>query len=93
VKKLSNILEDDKFRNFLNKHGEQIKGLAKKVNPETLSDEKQLKQTLKMLATMANVPADDKKLDDIVKLLKKQKFDPKDPNSISKMLDNIKPKK
>lgn len=88
-----NIFEDDKFKKFLDQHGEQIKGMAKNVTPDVLTDEKQLKQTLKMIADMANIPADEKKFDKIVNVLKQEKFDPKNPDSVNKMLKNIKPPK
>ena len=89
----NSIFEDDKFQNFMDKHGDQLKGMAKNINPATLADEKQLRQTLKMLANIAKVPADDKKIDQIVNVLKKQKFDPNDPNSVNKMLGSLKKKK
>ncbi|OEF98200.1 stage VI sporulation protein F [Desulfuribacillus alkaliarsenatis] len=89
----NNIFEDEKFKNFFNQHSNQLKGLAKKITPESLNNEKQLKETLKTLAQIANIKADDTKLDNIVDMLKNQKLNPKDPDSINKVLSDIKNKK
>ncbi|OEH86911.1 hypothetical protein BHU72_01225 [Desulfuribacillus stibiiarsenatis] len=89
----NNIFEDEKFQQFVGKHGDQLKNLAKTISPETLTDEKQLKGTLKMLAKMANVKTDDDKLDQLVKTLKKHNFNPKDPSSLNSILDSVKQKK
>lgn len=90
---MSNIFEDEKLNKFLSKHGDQLKGMAKNIGPETLKNEQELKRTLKMLANMANLPADDKKINQVVKMLQQQKFDPKDPNSMNKVISNIKKNK
>lgn len=90
---MSKFIEDEQFVSFITKHEKQLKGMMKRVKLDSLKDEKKLKQTLKMLAMLGNVPVTEEKLDQVVELLKKHQFDPNDPNSLTRIISSMKKNK
>jgi hypothetical protein len=64
----------------------QVQKLAGSVKPSTLQDEKQLRQLIKQVGAMANVPVSEATINDIVKAVKASGMNPNNMQQLMQMM-------
>ncbi|AOZ91384.1 stage VI sporulation protein F [Paenibacillus crassostreae] len=88
---MSNNIPKDALNAINKKNGKQIsenavKKLASTVKPSTMQSEVQLRQLIKQVSAMANVPVSESTIKDIVSAVKKSGMDPQSMESLMKMM-------
>lgn len=64
----------------------QVKKLASTVKPSTMQNETQLRQLIKQVSAMANVPVSEETIQDIVNAVKKSGMNPQNMESLMKLM-------
>ncbi|GIO30853.1 MULTISPECIES: stage VI sporulation protein F [Paenibacillus] len=64
----------------------QVKKLASTVKPSTMQNETQLRQLIKQVSAMANVPVSEETIQDIVSAVKKSGMNPQNMESLMKLM-------
>ena len=64
----------------------QVQKLASSVKPSTMQDEKQLRQLIKQVGAMANVPVSEATINDIVKAVKASGMNPNNMQNLMQMM-------
>lgn len=64
----------------------QIQKLASGVKPSTVQNEKQLRQLIKQVGAMANVPVSESTIDEIVKAVKSSGMNPNNMQQLMQMM-------
>jgi len=64
----------------------QVKKLASTVKPSTMQSETQLRQLIKQVSAMANVPVSEETIQDIVSAVKKSGMNPQNMESLMKLM-------
>jgi Ca2+-binding EF-hand superfamily protein len=88
---LSNNIPKDALSAINKKSGKNIsesavKKLASTVKPTTMHNEEQLRQLIKQVSAMANVPVSESTIRDIVSAVKKSGMNPQSMESLMKMM-------
>jgi ribosome maturation protein Sdo1 len=88
---LSNNTPKDALNAINKKSGKHIsenavKKLASTVKPTTMQNEEQLRQLIKQVSAMANVPVSESTIRDIVSAVKKSGMNPQSMESLMKMM-------
>lgn len=88
---MSNNIPKDALNAINKKSGKRIsenevKRLANTVKPTTMQNEAQLRQLIKQVSAMANVPVSESTIKDIVSAVKKSGMNPQSMESLMKMM-------
>lgn len=63
-----------------------VKQLASTVTPTTMQNEAQLRQLIKQVSSMANVPVSESTINDIIKAIQSSGLNPNNMESLMKMM-------
>ncbi|WP_438351285.1 stage VI sporulation protein F [Paenibacillus sp. FA6] len=88
---MSNNIPKDALNAINKKSGKhisenEVKKLASTVKPTTMQNEVQLRQLIKQVSAMANIPVSESTIKDIVSAVKKSGMSPQSMESLMKMM-------